>query len=84
MFYPKDKTYKMIDLGLDIGAGEQLQVIIPAGTIFGAHLKNIEGYCLIGCAVTPGFNFDDFTLIERQDMIGNYPNHEEVINKLTK
>ena len=70
-------------LGLDIERGETPQVLIPKGTIFGAVMDG-TGYSLAGCMVSPGFEFGDFELLERDELIRNYPQHELIIKRLTK
>lgn len=70
-------------LGLDIEKGEVPQVLVPKNYIFGSAMNN-EGYALVGCMVSPGFDFKDFELFERNDLLKRYPTHKDVIMKLTK
>ena len=49
-------------LGKDILNGEVLQHVVPAGIWFGARLAEHSEYCLVGCQVSPGFDFKDFEL----------------------
>ncbi|WP_306369426.1 cupin domain-containing protein [Nocardiopsis sp. CC223A] len=46
-------------LGADPGAGDALQVLVPAGTWQSAHPVAAEEV-LVGCFVSPGFDFADF------------------------
>lgn len=71
-------------LGPNIEEGDQFQVIIPAGSIFGAKINSGKNYTLMGCAVAPGFNFSDFELMANKTLHKIYPQHKEVINMLTK
>lgn len=71
-------------LGPDLDAGQQLQVIIPAGTIFGADIFGDSDFSLVGCVVTPGFDFMDFELLQRNDLLLTYPQHTQLITKLTR
>ncbi len=41
-------------------------------------------YAFVGCTVAPGFEFDDFELAERNDLIEAYPNAIDKIRFLTK
>jgi predicted cupin superfamily sugar epimerase len=77
-------TLRIEKLGLNIDEGEQLQVIIPAGSIFGAKVISNKNFTLMGCAVAPGFDFKDFELLDRKTLLDLYPQHEEVIKMLTK
>lgn len=70
-------------LGLDIENGEAPQILIPKNYIFGSAM-NHEGYSLVGCMVSPGFHFDDFELLKREELLKLYPNHRYIINKLTR
>ncbi|MGL5416503.1 MAG: cupin domain-containing protein [Clostridium sp.] len=69
-------------LGLDIEKGESPQVLVPKGYIFGSAMNN-EGFSLVGCMVAPAFTFDDFKLFERKELLEMYPEHKEIIEKLT-
>ncbi|NEZ46229.1 cupin domain-containing protein [Clostridium niameyense] len=70
-------------LGLNIDKGEDPQVLVPKGFIFGSAMNN-EGYALVGCMVSPGFNFEDFKLFSREKLLKLYPEHSDIIFKLTK
>lgn len=70
------------ELGLDMEKGEQPQVLVPKGSIFGSAM-NKEGYALVGCMVSPGFVFEDFELFDRADLLKNYPQYKETIIKLS-
>lgn len=70
-------------LGLNISKGESPQVLVPKGYIFGSAL-NEDGYSLVGCMVAPSFSYEDFELFERTELLEHYPQHEDVIKKLTK
>lgn len=69
-------------LGLDIEHGEKPQVLVPKNYIFGSAM-NHEGYALVGCMVSPGFEFKDFELFKRNELIAKYPQHQQIIHKLT-
>lgn len=49
-------------LGKAIAAGERLQYVVKAGRWFGARLRPGSTFCLVGCEVSPGFDFRDFEL----------------------
>ena len=71
------------ELGLNIEKGEKPQILVPKGYIFGSAMNN-PGYALVGCMVSPGFEFKDFELFERKYLLGRYPEYEQVILKLTR
>lgn len=49
-------------LGKDLDKGAVLQHVVKAGRWFGARLPEGSSYCLVGCQVSPGFDFRDFEL----------------------
>lgn len=70
-----------------IGAVEQgyePQALAPAGTWFGSHLLENHGWALVGCSVSPGFDFDDFEIGNRENLISEFPRHTELIKLLTR
>ncbi len=59
-----DNDMKITRLGKNFIQGEVLQHVVKANTWFGARLPEGSEYCLVGCQVTPGFDFSDFELAE--------------------
>ena len=78
-----DGKLKTEQLGLNIENGEKPQVLVQKNYIFGSAMNN-EGYALVGCNVSPGFEFRDFELFERSFLMEKYPEYKETILKLTK
>lgn len=70
-------------LGLDLAAGERPQFLVPKGCIFGSAM-NQDGFSLVGCMVSPGFTFDDFELFSQEALLAMYPQHQDVIHKLSR
>lgn len=70
-------------LGLDLMSGEVPQLMVPAGSIFGSYVESGSGTSLVGCMVSFGFDFEDFELFEREELLSLYTNHSEIIKKLT-
>lgn len=79
----KNGELKRVKLGLDIERGEAPQILVPKGSFFGAEMDG-TGYSLMGCMVAPGFDFADFEMPAREELIASYPQHEFLIKKLTK
>lgn len=63
--------------------GEQFQCCIKAGSWFGSKVTEHGTYSLVGCTVAPGFDFDDFELANPETLINQFPQHKEIIEKLT-
>jgi hypothetical protein len=74
-----DGTYEKNILGLS--EGQLLHHTVPAGEIFGSTVE--EGYALVSCTVVPGFDFSDFRLFTEEELLKEYPQHEEIIRRLS-
>lgn len=79
--YP-DGKYEKTKIGKNVQAGEKLHYLVPRGTIFGSSVD--EDYSLVSCLVSPGFSFEEFELFKCDDLLAKYPQHEEIIRKLTR
>jgi predicted cupin superfamily sugar epimerase len=73
-----------LELGPDIVNGQQLQIIIKAGHWFAARVQEADSFTLCGCTVAPGFEFHDFTLANREELLKMFPQHEKKIVALTR
>jgi predicted cupin superfamily sugar epimerase len=79
-----DGNYSELHLGDQPEAGEGFQGVVKAGSWFGARLKKTAGYALVGCTVAPGFEFADFAIGKRAELIRTYPKHRKLIEELTR
>jgi predicted cupin superfamily sugar epimerase len=70
-------------LGKDPDQGEVLQAVVPAGYWFAARMKDGKGYGLVSCTVAPGFDFNDFELASRKELIKQFPKQEKVISEMS-
>jgi len=82
--YEIDPGAKLIQhhLSNDPGSGESFQCIIKAGNWFAAKPGKNSEYALVGCTVSPGFDFKDFELASKTELTRAYPQHEAIINLL--
>jgi hypothetical protein len=80
----QDGNYSQIMLGSDPEAGETLQAVVKAGNWFASQLRDKKSFALVGCTVSPGFDFDDFELAKREELARRYPEHRKVIERLTR
>jgi predicted cupin superfamily sugar epimerase len=71
-------------LGLDLARGERPQLVIEAGTWFGAELAADASHCLFGCTVAPGFEFSDFELAQGLELSHRFPIEAERIARMTR
>lgn len=65
-------------------ANASFQVFIRAGYYFAAEVVDKCAYTLVGCTVSPGFDFRDFQLMERKEFIQTFPQHQELITQFTR
>jgi uncharacterized protein len=71
-------------LGPDPDNMEDFQLCIPANTWFAAKVNNPVLYSLVGCTVSPGFDFKDFEMGERESLIKEFPHLKDCIIQLTR
>ncbi|TAE47679.1 MAG: cupin domain-containing protein [Bacteroidetes bacterium] len=71
-------------LGPDPESGEQFQTVVPAQHWFGARVQDPQSYALVGCTVAPGFDFADFELATRPDLLAAFPQHAAWVEALTR
>lgn len=79
----KEGVYSKVIIGNDFLEGQIPQFIVPAGDWFAATVLNSESFSLMGCTVSPGFDFDDFELPLRSELVTLFPEHKEIITELT-
>lgn len=60
------------------------QVVVPAGHWMAAEKKGEETFTLVGCACFPAFQFEDFELAKAEPLIKSYPQHSDIIERLTR
>ena len=82
LLYP-DGAAETQRLGRDLRAGQTPQLVVPGGVWFGLFVEADEGYALTGTTVCPGFEFEDFELARREDLLEQYPQHSRHIRRLT-
>jgi uncharacterized protein len=70
-------------LGSNPEKGESLQVVIPANCWFGAKVNTPDNFTLSGCTVAPGFDFQDFELAKRSELLKEFPEEKGIILTLT-
>jgi predicted cupin superfamily sugar epimerase len=71
-----------VALGADADAGQKLQHVVPAGHWFGARAEADDA--LVGCTVSPGFDFADFEIGRRDALLALFPGAREAIELLTE
>ena len=75
--------HQRIELGPELVRGERPQWVVPARTLQAARVIG-EGFGLCGCTVAPGFDFADFSMPTRGDLVRRFPALRDVIELLTR
>lgn len=75
--------HERVELGSNLMNGERPQWVVPANTLQGARILG-EGFGLFGCTVAPGFDFSDFSMPERADLVLRYPALADIIESFTR
>lgn len=74
--YP-DGSAQVVMIGGNLEAGERPQVVVPRGVWQGCRIRNaspnLQGFALLGCTVSPGFEWADFRLGSRAEMLALCP-----------
>ncbi|HYB59420.1 MAG TPA: cupin domain-containing protein [Candidatus Acidoferrales bacterium] len=79
-----DGSGRVITLGNDIASGAHVQTVVSRGTWHGARLAEGGRYALLGTTVSPGFEFEDFEIGDRTDLMRSYPSFRDSIIALTR
>jgi uncharacterized protein len=74
---------EIIRLGNNPEKGEVFQAVVPAGRWFGSKPTEENSYSFLGCTVAPGFDFEDFEMKSRAELLTMFPQHKEVVKMLT-
>ncbi|EKD47027.1 MAG: hypothetical protein ACD_66C00251G0001 [uncultured bacterium] len=65
-----------ITLGQDVLNGQKIQHVVPAGYWFGAYSNSGSEFSFVGCTVAPGFDFADFEIGRRDELLRLHPRIE--------
>ena len=76
--------YSSVLLGSDPDAGHTLQTVVRAGCWFASHVADGKSIAVVGCTVAPGFDFEDFEMGKRVELIAQYPRYRGLIERWTR
>jgi len=90
MLLPDGSSQRVV-IGKDLAAGQRPQHVVPRGVWQGSRLlpkisglHEPEGFALLGCTVSPGFEFEDYQGASASELIARWPNEAEMIRALTR
>ena len=79
-----DGVLRTVSLGRNFEADEHFQYCIKAGHFFAAEVRDKSSFALVGCTVSPGFDYSDFELCKEKELIEKFSPHTDLITRLTK
>jgi len=80
---PSTKALEEHRLG-KVSEGATPQILIRHGLWFCAEPVGDDEGSLVGCTVTPGFDFKDFELADRAALTAEHPEHKAMIARFTR
>jgi predicted cupin superfamily sugar epimerase len=73
-----------VKLGKNIENDERFQAVVKSGTWFAASVDDVTSYSLVGCTVSPRFDYQDWRLGDVEELNKLYPRHRSTIEKYTR
>lgn len=71
--------FSKVLVGPDWDSGQHFQYTVKAGTWFASRCAKNTGFSFVGCTVAPGFDFADFELAKRDELVARHPQHRDLI-----
>lgn len=79
-----DGSGTVVRIGNNFAGGERPQVVVPRGVWQGSRLVPGGKWALLGCTVSPGFDFDDYEAGGRAELSAEWPAFGGLIVELTR
>tara|TARA_B100000989_G_scaffold298692_1_gene289197 strand:+ start:40496 stop:40972 length:477 start_codon:yes stop_codon:yes gene_type:complete len=54
---------------------------VPKELWFAASVDDKDSYSLLGCTVSPGFDYRDWELADNETLLKQFPQHRDIINQ---
>ena len=74
----------IVRIGNRLGEGERPQVIVRRGVWQGSRLAPGGKWALLGCTVSPGFEFEDYEAATREELCAKWPAFVGLLSALTR
>ncbi|HUY81190.1 MAG TPA: cupin domain-containing protein [Acidobacteriaceae bacterium] len=75
---------RTVILGPDLAAGHHPQLVVPKHVWQGSRLVPGGKLALLGCTVSPGFDYADYETGHAEPLTQQYPQYAELIRQLTR
>ena len=79
-----DGSAEVFVLGPDLLKGEHVQLFVPGGVWQGTRLIPGGRFALLGCTVSPGFDYADYTSGKFDELAEKWPDEADRIRALTR
>lgn len=79
-----DGSVKTVTIGTEFERGMRPQTVVPQGVWQGCRLMRSGTLALMGCTVSPGFEYADYESGKREDLVKGWPAAKAVIAELTR
>jgi predicted cupin superfamily sugar epimerase len=79
-----DGCGRVVRIGNRLDQGERPQVVVPRGVWQGSRLVRGGRWALLGCTVSPGFEFEDYEAGVREELCARWPAFSDLIRELTR
>jgi uncharacterized protein len=79
-----DGRSEIVVIGPGIEHGQRPQALAPAGVWQGTRLRAGGRWALLGCTVSPGFDFADYEHGDRKALLAAYPELGSIIEGFTR
>jgi predicted cupin superfamily sugar epimerase len=78
-----DGSGRTVVIGNDLAQGQRPQVLVERGVWQGSRLAAGGRWALMGCTVSPGFEYEDYDSAGRDELAARWPAFAELIAALT-
>jgi uncharacterized protein len=83
--FDRERGHRCVRLGSDLLDGQRPQHVVAHGELQAARVvPGRHGFVLCGCTVAPGFDFADFRMPPRAELLASFPEHAALVTELTR
>ena len=79
-----DGSGSIVRIGNCLTQGERPQVVVSRDVWQGSHLAPGGAWALLGCTVSPGFEFEDYETATREQLSASWPAFTQLVQQLTR
>jgi uncharacterized protein len=72
-----------VQLGNSFENDDNIHYVVTKDTWFCAEINDKTSFALMGCTVSPGFDYEDFELGSKNKLLLQYPQHKDLIERFS-